>query len=127
MSFSPIIEIWPTTTTYINFLPFQSSNYQSNFIIGHFLLLIPAGFLLPVFIKNKKNVILTGLGIAIGIEILQFIFIGVLGLIGLTIGKTVTTDEMMINFVGFMIGFLCFLIFAYLLKVLGIKTKELTI
>ncbi|ATU05502.1 hypothetical protein BKN14_03565 [Candidatus Gracilibacteria bacterium HOT-871] len=126
LSFSPIIEIWPTTTTYINFLPFQGLNYQSDFIIGHFLLLIPAGFLLPVFIKNKKNVILTGLGIAIGIEILQLIFIKLLGLIDLTIGKTVTTDEMMINFVGFMIGFLCFLIFAYLLKVLGIKTKELT-
>ena len=127
LSFSPIIEIWPTTTTYINFLPFQSSNYQSNFIIWHFLLLIPAWFLLPVFIKNKKNVILTGLWIAIWIEILQFIFIGVLWLIGLTIWKTVTTDEMMINFVWFMIWFLCFLIFAYLLKVLWIKTKELTI
>ncbi len=127
LSFSPIIEIWPTTTTYINFLPFQSSNYQSNFIIWHLLLLVPAWFLLPVFIKNKKNVILTGLWIAIWIEILQFIFIGVLWFIGLTIWKTVTTDEMIVNFVWFMIWFLCFLIFAYLLKVLWIKTKELTI
>ena len=127
LSFSPIIEIWLTTTTYINFLPFQSSNYQSNFIIWHWLLLVPAWFLLPIFIKSKKNVILTGLWIAIWIEILQFIFIGVLWLIGLTIWKTVTTDEMIVNFAWFMIWFLCFLIFAYLLKVLWIKTKELTI
>lgn len=127
LSFSPIIEIWPTTTTYINFLPFQSSNYQSNFIIWHLLLLVPAWFLLPIFIKSKKNVILTGLWIAIWIEVLQFIFIGVLWLIGLTIWKTVTTDEMIVNFVWFMIWFLCFLIFAYLLKVLWIKTEELTI
>ena len=127
LSFSPIKRIFPTTTTYINFLPFQGLNYQSDFIIWHFLLLIPAWFLLPVFIKNKKIVILTGLWVAIWIEILQFIFIGVLWLIGLTIWKTVTTDEMIVNFVWFMIWFLCFLIFAYLLKVLWIKIKELTI
>ena len=127
LSFSPIIEIWPTTTTYINFLPFQSSNYQSNFIIWHLLLLVPAWFLLLIFIKSKKNVILTGLWIAIWIEILQLIFIKLLWLIDLTIWKTVTTDEMIVNFVWFMIWFLCFLVFAYLLKVLWIKTKELTI
>lgn len=117
LSFSPIKRIFPTTTTYINFLPFQGLNYQSDFIIWHFLLLIPAWFLLPVFIKNKKNVILTGLWIAIWIEILQFIFIGVLWLIGLTIWKTVTTDEMMINFVWFMIWFFFFFLIMFSIRV----------
>lgn len=76
-------------------------------IVGNFLMFIPMGIMLPLVFKNinKKNIFVIAILITLSIEILQPI-----------VGRSFDIDDIIMNFIGIIIGYLAVTIF--------IKLKE---
>ena len=76
-------------------------------IVGNFLMYIPMGIMLPLVFKNinKKNIFVIAILITLSIEILQPI-----------VGRSFDIDDIIMNFIGSIIGYLAVTIF--------IKLKE---
>ena len=76
-------------------------------IVGNFLMFIPMGIMLPLVFKNinKKNIFVVAILITLSIEILQPI-----------VGRSFDIDDIIMNFIGSIIGYLAVTIF--------IKLKE---
>ena len=76
-------------------------------IVGNFLMFIPMGIMLPLVFKNinKKNIFVIAILITLLIEILQPI-----------VGRSFDIDDIIMNFIGSIIGYLAVTIF--------IKLKE---
>ena len=76
-------------------------------IVGNFLMFIPMGIMLPLVFKNinKKNIFVIAILITLSIEILQPI-----------VGRSFDIDDIIMNFIGSIIGYLAVTIF--------IKLKE---
>lgn len=76
-------------------------------IVGNFLMFIPMGIMLPLVFKNinKKNIFFIAILITLSIEILQPI-----------VGRSFDIDDIIMNFIGSIIGYLAVTIF--------IKLKE---
>ncbi|MBS5806188.1 MAG: VanZ family protein [Firmicutes bacterium] len=76
-------------------------------IVGNFLMFIPMGIMLPLVFKNinKKNIFVIAILITLVIEILQPI-----------VGRSFDIDDIIMNFIGSIIGYLAVTIF--------IKLKE---
>ena len=76
-------------------------------LIGNMLMFIPMGIMLPLVFKNinKKNIFVIAILITLSIEILQPI-----------VGRSFDIDDIIMNFIGSIIGYLAFTIF--------IKLKE---
>ena len=77
-------------------------------IVGNFLMFIPMGIMLPLVFKNinKKNIFVIAILITLSIEILQPI-----------VGRSFDIDDIIMNFIGSIIGYLAVTIF--------IKLKEI--
>ena len=76
-------------------------------LIGNMLMFIPMGIMLPLVFKNinKKNIFVIAILITLSIEILQPI-----------VGRSFDIDDIIMNFIGCIIGYLAVTIF--------IKLKE---
>ena len=76
-------------------------------LIGNMLMFIPMGIMLPLVFKNinKKNIFVIAILITLSIEILQPI-----------VGRSFDIDNIIMNFIGSIIGYLAVTIF--------IKLKE---
>ena len=76
-------------------------------LIGDMLIFIPMGIMLPLVFKNinKKNIFVIAILITLSIEILQPI-----------VGRSFDIDDIIMNFIGSIIGYLAVTIF--------IKLKE---
>lgn len=76
-------------------------------LIGNMLMFIPMGIMLPLVLKNinKKNIFVIAILITLSIEILQPI-----------VGRSFDIDDIIMNFIGSIIGYLAVTIF--------IKLKE---
>lgn len=76
-------------------------------LIGNMLMFIPMGIMLPLVFKNinKKNIFVVAILITLSIEILQPI-----------VGRSFDIDDIIMNFIGSIIGYLAVTIF--------IKLKE---
>ena len=76
-------------------------------LIGNMLMFIPMGIMLPLVLKNinKKNIFVIAILIILSIEILQPI-----------VGRSFDIDDIIMNFIGSIIGYLAVTIF--------IKLKE---
>ena len=76
-------------------------------LIGNMLMFIPMGIMLPLVFKNinKKNIFVIAILITLSIEILQPI-----------VGRSFDIDDIIMNFIGSIIGYLAITIF--------IKLKE---
>ena len=76
-------------------------------LIGNMLIFIPMGIMLPLVFKNinKKNIFVIAILITLSIEILQPI-----------VGRSFDIDDIIMNFIGSIIGYLAVTIF--------IKLKE---
>jgi len=76
-------------------------------LIGNMLMYIPMGIMLPLVFKNinKKNIFVIAILITLSIEILQPI-----------VGRSFDIDDIIMNFIGSIIGYLAVTIF--------IKLKE---
>ena len=76
-------------------------------LIGNMLMFIPMGIMLPLVFKNinKKNIFVIAILITLSIEILQPI-----------VGRSFDIDDIIMNFIGSIIGYLAVTIF--------IKLKE---
>lgn len=82
-------------------------NWGKAMIVGNFLIFIPMGIMLPLVFKNinKKNIFVIAILITLLIEILQPI-----------VGRSFDIDDIIMNFIGSIIGYLAVTIF--------IKLKE---
>ena len=71
-------------------------------IVGNFLMFIPMGIMLPLVFKNinKKNIFVIAILITLSIEILQPI-----------VGRSFDIDDIIMNFIGSIIGYLAVTIF----------------
>ncbi|WP_025729437.1 VanZ family protein [Heyndrickxia ginsengihumi] len=110
----------------LNFVPFKTiGNYTISLInhslpyslvisnlFGNILLLLPLGLLFPLYFKriSFKSTVITGIIIPLLIEV------GQLGLYLFRMGtRTVDIDDVILNFIGFMLGF-------YIMKIGLMKT-----
>jgi len=81
-------------------------------LFGNILLLLPLGLLFPLYFKriSFKSTVITGIIIPLLIEV------GQLGLYLFRMGtRTVDIDDVILNFIGFMLGF-------YIMKIGLMKT-----
>ncbi len=80
---------------------------------GNLILLLPLGFLIPILnkkYKKFKNIILLGLGVSIGIELIQSIEI----FTGIVRARVVDIDDVILNVLGIIIGYWAYRLLLYL-------------
>lgn len=108
----------------INLIPFV--NYINSFFVtgvnktmflqlgGNILLAIPYGVAVPFFMKHKKrsNYIAVALIFPLSIEILQLI----IGVVTQTMYRTVDIDDVILNFIGCIIGYVIYKILPNFMK-----------
>lgn len=114
-------EIWLYGWGTNNFIPFSSildilfndnlgTTIKIKQIIGNIVLFIPMGFFIPLIWKSInifKKSLLIGVFLSLGIEILQYI-------ISLLLGfnyKVTDLDDVLLNTIGFIIGFFLYNLF----------------
>lgn len=101
-----------------NYIPFKSiieiiTTSTNNVIIyqigGNILLTIPLGFFLPIIYKNINlaKAMKIGLAVAVGIEIMQGVVSKIIGIQY----RSIDVDDILLNIIGTIIGYLIYKIF----------------
>ncbi len=110
--FSPSINIIP----FFDILRgFEQSHFSFAFklklllrnLLGNFLLLLPLGFFLPMFwvkLRSFKRTLAIGALISVSIETAQYLLV----YLGLSVGRASDIDDLILNTVGVIFGYLIF-------------------
>lgn len=105
--FSGSFNFVPSLYKYLIKSELSIGTWIRDMLIGNMLMFIPMGIMLPLVFKNinKKNIFVIAILITLSIEILQPI-----------VGRSFDIDDIIMNFIGSIIGYLAVTIF--------IKLKE---
>ena len=100
--FSGSFNFVPSLYKYLIKSELSIGTWVRDMLIGNMLMFIPMGILLPLVFKktNKKNIFIISILITLSIEILQPI-----------IGRSFDIDDIIMNFIGIIIGYLIVVIF----------------
>lgn len=107
-----------------NFIPFfslvdiiKSRNLHTIIrnILGNIILTIPLGILIPMIIRKMdsvKRIFILSLSFSIVIELTQFIISSILGYTY----KITDVDDIFLNIIGVLIGYICFKLIKFIIK-----------
>lgn len=116
LSFFPFHQVsqW-NFSEHINLIPFSALGEGKRFLFS-IILLIPAWFLLPYFLKNIKKSLIFWVSLCVIIEFLQLLVLFISSEIWFGSNRPFSIDDIFLRIVWFLIWLLIFVIWRKLLK-----------